>query len=253
MERILLVDDQPQPGTHHTAVFGPLADVCTSVDQLTERLRRGDTWSAAFVDFALSDDIGGQRTGLSALRLLKQQRPETRRVVYTTLGENGRTLFAVASYRWLDTEVVIDKSAATKSVLENAADVTAANPTASGWQRRLREHALLIDYLFADANWLGIWREWWAQNGSVSAVSKQLGPPFTPHVVQQFSTQVTQHVLNFEAAFFGASAREREGRSTARATPVASFARRHDFFFQAVDLDPVLNDAAPWLTVRAKA
>jgi hypothetical protein len=50
-----------------------------------------------------------QPTGLSAPALM-QSRPQTRHIAYKTVGENGRTLYAVAANRWLETAVILDKS-----------------------------------------------------------------------------------------------------------------------------------------------
>jgi hypothetical protein len=248
--RILLVEDQPQSPALFRQLFDDV-DVCTDIRQLNLAIEAGREWAAAFVDFDLSGAAEGLfPTGLSALLRLREARPQTRRVVYTTLGENGRTLYAVAAYRWLDTAVVLDKSYG-GSELRAAASPHEANPTPLGWQTKLTQHAYLIDHLFAKPNWLALWRIWRQYNGSIRAVGDDPPPGNNRNSVREFSVEATGAMTAFREAFYGSSPTtyDRRGNS-ALATPLVAFAYANDKFFNAPDLEAVLAFAKPWDRVR---
>jgi len=245
MSRILLVDDHPAEASHHRALFRGDVDICRDYSELIKAINDNADWSAAFVDFDLSGVSGKpQRTGLSALRLLKQLRPRTRRIVYTTFDENGRMLYAVAAHHWLKTEIILHK-ASDDRVLENAADPRAPNPTPPAWQEKLRR-APLIDYLFAQDNWLPLWRIWSDYNGSIKVVSDHLPSKNTPRSVREFSEQATDAMINFKAAFYGQAQTTYVRRNVARATPLVAFVDANSKFFNALDLQEVLDLAKPW-------
>jgi hypothetical protein len=255
--RILLVED----GLQHASYFRQLyadVDVCRDVRQLNRAIEAGGEWAAAFIDFDLSGVSGEpQPTGLSALRLLMQSRPRTRRIVYTTLGENGRILYAVAAYRWLDTAIILDKNSDDERQFLDAANPRAANPTPSAWQAKLSDHAYLIDYLFANHNWLALWRIWSYYNGSIRAVAAHLPPKtgIVPNSVREFSVEATNAMTNFRHAFYGPrpTTYERgEPNRRARATPLVAFADANDKFFNAPDLQEVLYFAKPWDRIRRR-
>jgi hypothetical protein len=241
---ILLVDDQPAHASHYRYLFGEV-DACRDYDQLAAAVAAGQEWTAAFVDFDLSGASDEpQRTGLSALRLLMQARPQTRRIVYTTLSDNGRTLYAAAAYHWLKSTIILDKSSEDSALL--AAASAEANPTPPAWRRKLQAHAYLIDHIFARYNWLGLWQIWRYYNGSIKAVSDHLPPGNTPTSVREFSEQAADAALNFKVAFHGPNPTTYARANSARATPLVAFADANSKFFNAPDLQDVLEFARPW-------
>jgi len=246
--RILLVDDHPTVASHIRQLFGDV-DVCRDIRQLARAIEDGREWAAAFIDFDLSGVAGEpEQTGLSAHRLLMQARPQTRRIAYTTFDENGRTLYAVAAYRWLETAVVLDK-ASDESALRAATSPRAANPTPPAWQAKLR-HAYLIDHLFAKYSWLALWRIWRQYNGSIRAVSDHLPPGNTPNSVRTFSEEATSAMTAFREAFHGSRPTTYERANSALAAPLVAFADANDKFFNAPDLPDVLDFAKLWSRVK---
>jgi CheY-like chemotaxis protein len=249
MSRILIVDDHPSHPVFLRDIFGTV-DICKSYADLVLAVRSGTQWSAAFVDFDLSGVAEeAQPTGLSALRLLLQERPRTRRIAYTTLSENGRTLFAVAAYRWLDTTVILDKSSAPETV--KAAVATGRDAMPAGWRAELQS-AHLVDMLFAKYNWLPLWEIWPLYDGSIRVVQKHLPPGNAVTSVREFSEGAGPAAENFRAAFEGVTRAERSGRP-ARATPLVAFADTNSKFFHAPDLQDILNFAKPWDRARLAA
>lgn len=251
MTRILLVEDHPAHASHFRQLFGDV-DVCSDVRQLNWAIEAGGEWAAAFVDFDLSGATAEpQPTGLSALRLLLQSRPQTQRIVYTGLSDNGRTLYAVAAYRWLETAIVLDKTS-DEGALRAATSRHAANPTQPAWQAKLTQHAYLIDHLFAKYNWLALWRIWRQYDGSIRAVSDHLPPGNNPNSVREFSVDATNAMTNFRHAFYGPRPTTYQRGNSARATPLVAFAEANDKFFNAPDLQDVLDFAKPWDRIRSR-
>ncbi len=251
MSNILLVDDQPAHASHHRRLFGTV-DVCRDYGELTKAVHDGKDWSAAFVDFDLSGTAEEpQRTGLSALRLLIQQRPHTRRIVYTTLTDNGRILYASAAYRWLQTEIILDKSL-DDPALRDAASLRAPNPTPPAWQQKLKSSAFLIDDLFARYNWLALWQIWRYYDGSIKVISDHLPRGNTPASVRDFSEHATGAMNNFKDAFYGSRPTTYVRGNAARATPLVAFADANSKFFNAPDLQEILDFAKPWERARRR-
>jgi hypothetical protein len=249
MTRILLVDDQPAQASHHRHLFGDV-DVCRDIDELRSAIGQQQEWSAAFVDFDLSGaSEEPHRTGMSALRLLMQERPRTRRIVYTTLSENGRTLYAAAAYHWLQTTIILDKSSGDPALLA-AGSADADDPTPLAWRNKLTAHAYLIDHLFARYNWLALWQIWRYYDGSIKAVSDHLPPGNNPASVRDFSESAAAAVKNFRTAFHGSGPTTYERGNAARATPVVAFADANSKFFSAPDLQETLDFAKPWDRIR---
>lgn len=249
MTRILLVEDQPIPVAYFREIFGEV-DVCLDIRQLSRAIEQGGDWAAAFIDFDLTGLAQEPKlTGLTAHRLLMQARPHTRRIAYTTLDENGRTLYAAAAYHWLKPAVVLHK-ASNERMLRAAASPHGANPMPSPWQNKLSQHAHLIDHLFAKYNWLALWQVWHQYNGSIRAIADHLPPGNTPNSVKTFSQEATRAMTAFKEAFYGSQPPAYERGNSALATPLVAFADANDKFFNAPDLQDILDFAKPWDRVR---
>ena len=249
MNRILLVDDQPPHESHFRRLFDPV-DVCRNYDDLAQAIKQGTSWSAAFVDFDLSGTAEEpQRTGLSTLKLLLENRPQTQRIAYTTLSDNGRIMYAVAARHWLETKVILDKSSDERALIA-AARPASPNPTLPAWQQKLKS-AYLIDDLFARYNWLSLWRIWRFYDGSIKAVRDHLPYGSTPASVRDFSEHAADAVDAFKCAFQGPRPTSYERGNSARATPLVAFADANSKFFNAPDLQEILDFAKPWDRLRA--
>jgi hypothetical protein len=255
VNRILLVDDHPPQESHFRRLFDDVfeVDVCRNYDDVARVVSKGTSWSAAFVDFDLSGTVEEpQRTGLSVLRLLLRDRPQTQRIAYTTLGDNGRDLYAVAARHWLDTKIILHK-ASDERALRDAACLGApnANPTPPAWEEKLKS-AYLIDDLFAQYNWLSLWRIWRFYNGSTKAVRDHLPPGSSYTSVLEFSKKATLAVDNFRYAFEGPKSTTYERKKAAQATPLVAFADANSKFFHSPDLGEIIDFAKPWDRVRAR-
>lgn len=250
MNRILLVDDQPPYAGHFRFLFDHV-DVCQTHDDVARALDEGRSWSAAFVDFDLSGTSEPQRSGLSVLRLLLDNRPHTRRIAYTTLSENGRILYAVAARHWLETEIILDKASG-EPALKAAARPDGPNPTPPAWEEKLK-FAFLIDDLFAQYSWLSLWQIWSFYYGSIKAVADHAPPGSNPTSIREFSERASDAVENFRSAFEGAKRISYERKKhSARATPLVAFADANSKFFSSPDLQEILDFAKPWDRVRAR-
>lgn len=250
MNRILLVDDHPPLASHFRLLFGDDVDVCRSHDDVVQILDAETSWSAAFVDFDLSGTSEPQRSGLSVLRLLLEHRPQTRRIAYTTLSENGRTLYAVAARHWLKTKIILDKASG-EYALKAAASHDGPNPTPPAWEEKLK-FASLIDDLFAQYSWLSLWQIWSFYNGSIKAVGDHAPRGSNPTSIREFSENAADAIENFRCAFEGPKRLSYERKNSARAAPLVAFADANSKFFSAPDLQEILNFAKPWDRVRAR-
>ncbi|MGD0706647.1 MAG: hypothetical protein ABSA02_43055, partial [Trebonia sp.] len=125
-----------------------------------------------------------------------------------------------------------------------------ANPMTSAWQTKLSQHAHLIDHLFAKNNWLALWQIWRQYNGSIRAVSDRLPPGNTPNSVRRFSEEATSAMTAFKEAFYGPRPTTYERGNSALAAPLVAFADANDKFFNALDLQDVLDFAKPWNRVK---
>lgn len=236
MTRVLLVDDHSMMQEGFRAAFPGAADTCSSLAQV-RALGEPGQWSTVFVDFDLSSTV---ETGLGILAYFDSVSPRSRLVVYTTLSDNGRALFALAAHQWFGVTVVLDKASGDRATMRRAAD-PADNPTAPGWQRHLREDADIVDDLLPQALWIDFWRAWPGLNGSLQVAKKRFREKGQPEAARKFSEQATDAVNRYHRAF-GGPAFAITRATAARATPVASFALAHDRFFQAADLPAVYRD-----------
>jgi hypothetical protein len=253
VNRILLVDDQPSHESHFRLVFKAVdgVDVCRSYDDVVEFVGKGASWSAAFVDFDLSGTAERpQRTGLSVLRLLLERRPQTRRIAYTTLTENGRVLYAVAARHWLQTKIILDKASGNPA-LTAAANPNSPNPTPPAWEEKLKS-AFLIDDLFAQYSWLSLWQIWSFYCGSIKAVANHAPYGTNPTSIRQFSEMAADAVENFRCAFEGSRRTSYERKNSPRAAPLVAFADANSKFFSSPDLQEILGFAKPWDRIHAR-
>jgi CheY-like chemotaxis protein len=243
MTTVLLVEDHPSPSYLFTQVFGAGAVTwIKSARDAVDLIEQGYRPDVAFIDFelGLQADDG---TGLAVWLAFRTHSPETRGIAYTTLSENGRTLYAVAARHWLGAAAVVDKSADGQMILALARGANAMHP---GWQEKLR-HASLIDGIFAKPLWLEIWRVWGKAHGSVSAVITLAGAQLTPTGVRKFQDDAVSHVLALRTTVLGEEIVEDPNRgNNARQAPLTAFAHAHSMFFAAPELRTVLDIAKPW-------
>lgn len=174
MSRIALIEDQALLDDAFVRRFDQV-DFLRSVAELGAATARGSTWDAAFVDFHLgAETVAGQTdgrsaarragpTGMSALIHLRQHHPSTKTIAFTTLGENGRTLYGIVAYHWLGAWAVVDKSVATDTLstiarhLDHPAARPGYTPTRERLHRDLTTSGYLIDELLRDDHWIRYW------------------------------------------------------------------------------------------------
>lgn len=193
-------------------------------------------WDVAFVDFQLGD---GDLTGLSAYLHLKQVSPRTRCVTLTSLGESGRTLFAVAASRWFGAWATLDKRMLDEESIRAIA--TGVNPTPELWTENLHHHAYLIDRMFAEPSWAQFWRRWLEAGGTHRGMAMLV--PGSGHACRSFAAENVDNIRNFSDAFLGAAAKT---SSTKTQVVISTFVEKHHLFFQAPDLTAAVDHAQPW-------
>jgi CheY-like chemotaxis protein len=248
--KILLIDDYPSERSHHRRVFGERLDVLRTIGQLEAALATGDNWTVAFVDFDLGS--GEMRGGLTALRLLRESRPQTRLIVYTDLGGRGRTLFAAAAWHWFGVRDLLDKPTAEPEELREAAR-TAGHATSTQWASKLSRSAHLIDTLFRTPKWRELW-VLWPNIVTYSAAYKVI--PNLPHAASRtFQERASDAAEWFSTEFFGSeptSIKTIKRETSQRATPLAVFATKNRDFFAAGDLADILDYIKPWNAPRSR-
>jgi CheY-like chemotaxis protein len=249
MGRVLLLEDHEAFRHQFERVFEGRLDHCFNVGEMAARGRElenaGHSWDFAFIDFELSD----RYTGFGALDYLRTYSPATKAIVFTALGERGRTLFALAARRWFNVWAVLDKRAARDASLHNIA--AGVNPSPQ-WDKLLAKSAV-VDELFAKEAWLQIWHLWAAYGGSQTAICKagKLGP----HPVREFGKGALKAVslvkseiptIDAGAAWETNAAAPHVRANEATAVPLVEFYRAHSNFFNAIELPDILERVQPW-------
>lgn len=235
----LLVEDHASFDFHFEKVFtAERFTAIRSVEDLLAHPGPSHPWNYAFIDFALA----GTLTGFTALAHLRRTSPRTRCIVFTALGEGGRTLYAVAASRWLGAWAIVDKQVDTATL---RAVRSGTNPTPPGWTTNLHLHGHLLDQLFPEPTSLQIWRKW-REAGGTSRGFQHVAPKLvTP--ARRFAERAPGDVRNFQAAFLGGSREPLVGRKTRDAQLVVTpFIERHSIFFDAPDLDVAVRAGRLW-------
>lgn len=124
---------------------------------------------------------------------------QTQRVAYTTLTDNGRTLYAVAAWQWLQTKIILDKSSSEQALITTARP-GGPDPTPPAWQQKLKS-ACLIEDPFARYNWLSLWQIWRFYDGSIKVVQDHLPYGTNPTSVRDFNEHAADPVGAFRYAF----------------------------------------------------
>jgi hypothetical protein len=233
VSRVLIVDDHKATLSRGLAVA--LGQPCDALVSLEEVKNAGDParWTAAFVDFDLSSNT---ETGLSIMEYLFDHSPNTKRVVHTSLSDNGRTLFALAAHAWFDVDLIIDKNS-DEETLRSAIE-PGQNPTPPGWLHKLSAGDDLIEDLLRPG-WLDLWRLWPSVNGSAAVAAKRL-PGHQPRP-RDFASAAIEVVTKYREIFQLANLTPiYERRNSALAVPLTSFAEANSKFFNAPDLEGVL-------------
>jgi len=242
VNRVLLLEDHKSFRHHFELVFGERLDHCYTYRQMVEK---GGGWEYAFIDFELNDRF----TGLGALTYLREFSPETKVIVFTAIGERGRTLFALAAREWFNTWAMLDKGLVDDEILRGVAE--GVDPTTPQWQAQL-SCSWMINQLFRKPTWLDIWRLWSVYGGSQKAVATASG--LSPATVREFGEDALKAVDMLQNQFFATRARVPVkpsatgiGRGNVqRAVPLCDFYQSHANFFDAADLADVLELVEPW-------
>ena len=181
-------------------------------------------------------------SGFAVWVALREHSPQTRSIAYSTLSDRGRSLYAVATRQWFGSFAIVDKSA-DGPMLQALA--RGANVMPPGWQDRLRE-ASRINGLFARPSWLDIWRTYEAAKGSAAAF-RGLAPHLKSSMIRQFTEEAVDHVSAVRRLLLGEQEVEDGGRQNiARNGPLVSFASTNSLFFNAPELQTVLDRVRPW-------
>lgn len=235
---MLVLDDHAAGDRLFIDAFGDHLTICTTIADLEERLLAGAPWDVAFVDFALtglgqpSDDL---RTGLSALRILRDKSPRTKLVSYTQPGESGRQLYMAAAKRWFAADATLAKSAMTvESVRSFVYHLQAGRDPSTVHLRRWLESAHLIDRLLKNENYVTLWRYWHELNGNEGAIADMAY--LTKSQVRHFKEMTFEAVLDFKERFEGVDLRGTGGGNTNYKGVLGAFASENRIFFAATDL-----------------
>jgi hypothetical protein len=235
VSKVVLLEDH-QFGHQFTHVFGK-CDHYFTVGEMAAA--GGSGWDYAFIDFELADKY----TGLGALIYFREYSPQTKVIVFTAIGERGRTLFALAARCWFDAWALLDKGLASDETLGMVKD--GVNPTTDVWTAKLARNGWMINMLFQKPLWLQMWRLWPIYDGSVRAL-RRANPDLRPSAIRDFSEQAPDVVSAFQDQFFPTEVALASRQNTARAVPLSTFGRTHSNFFSAPELTEVLEIAEPW-------
>lgn len=251
MGRVLLLEDHDAFCLRFEPVYGDRLDHCYTVGQMATRggelERAGEKWDYAFVDFQLEDHPG--YTGFGALDYLHTFSPTTKVIVFTSLGEKGRTLFALAAREWFNAWTVLDKRSASNEALRNVAAGVEPSPQ---WQRYLARSSVINEFFKKESS-LRLWKLFAFHGGTQSAICKagKLGPNRVREfgkdaagVVASIKRQIPLIDTSADGAP-GVAAAVRRGNDPV-AVPVVGFYRAHHNFFEAPELPDILETVEPW-------
>lgn len=239
---VMLVEDHWAPAAQFEQLDGITFQPYRTAEGAVAALRRGYRPNIAFVDF----DLGaGVPTGLSVAQELRETSPETRIVVYTTLSDGGRILFAVAAHQWFGASQVLDKASASDETLKNA--IRGVDVTLPNWRISLQQSGYLINGLFKNAGWVDLWRVWDRANGNRASAKSLVGDRVTKTMVEEFYQQSLEPMEAFRDQFLPVEAVLEPSRTyQRRQTPTVAFAHANSKFFHAVDLPAAVDYAKPW-------
>lgn len=243
MTKVLLLEDHQSFRHQFEHVFGDGVDHCFTHREMVDH---GDGWDYAFIDFELNDKF----TGLGALMYLRDYSPHTKVIIFTAIGERGRTLFALAGREWFNAWAILDKGRADDDILQGIA--AGVDPTTPQWKGLLAS-SWMINNLFQKPSWLQIWRMWAIYGGSQRAISSASNGDLTLAAVRDFGEDALAAADMVQRQFFptdtrpGAAPGEAGNRRyKQRAVPISDFYHSHSNFFDAPELAEVLEAAQPW-------
>lgn len=239
---VMLVEDHWAPAAQFERLDGITFQHYRTAEGAVAALRRGYRPDIAFVDFDLGADVP---TGLSVAQELHETSPTTKLVVYTTLSDGGRVLFAVAAHQWFGASQVLDKASASDETLKSA--IRGVNVTPPNWRISLQRSGYLINGLFKNPGWVDLWRVWDRANGNRGSAKSLVGDRVTKAMVEEFYKQSLEPMEAFRDQFQPVETLLEPSRTyKSRQTPTVTFAHANSKFFHAVDLPAAVDYAKPW-------
>lgn len=243
---VMLVEDHPAPAAQFERLDGIAFQHYRTAEGAVTALRRGYRPDIAFVDFDLGANVP---TGLSVAQELRRTSPDTKLVVYTTLSDGGRVLFAVAAHQWFGASQVLDKASASDEILKNA--IRGVHVTPPNWRTSLQRSGYLINGLFKNPGWVDLWRVWDRANGNRASAQSQVGDRVTRAMVEEFYRESPEPMEAFRDQFLPGEAVPETSRTYRRIQgPTVAFAHANSKFFHAVDLPAAVDYAKPWTQLR---
>jgi ActR/RegA family two-component response regulator len=242
--RVLLVED--------IEVFDrQLRDIFENVDRYPSAAAlvasKGRGWKYAFVDF----DLKGEETGLSVLNYLHRFSPETKIVIFTTLTENGRGLFAMAAWHWYKVWAVRDKDDFSDDVFLAIRDKD-ENPTVPRTKTLLDAQAWRIDTLFPIAQSVKL-HSIWVEFGASTRGIEEAYPSLGNSVLIKFSRDIREAVEGIKTncrtmlpKTAPPASRSPKKTQAANNLVTTQFIATHSIFFYAVELERVVRAMRPW-------
>ena len=240
MTRILLLEDEPTYDSHFEKTFGEGAvDSFRSVEEVVAALKTSIGWNYAFLDFDLGQK--SSKTGLSAFALLKEHSPLTKLIGFTNVGENSRTLFAVAAYRWFNMRGLLHKSDATSARLQAIAQGRDLMPNEE-WRTSLLRESWRVDELFPHKRFGPLWREVTAARAQPLALSRRVPGEPESFARKTFVPRATAAAAAFSEVFLPTlNLNDEKPQPT-----LIEFVRQNYTFFSAPDLLEILEIVRPW-------
>lgn len=240
MTRILLLEDEPTYDSHFENAFGKgVVESFRNVDEIMVSLNTSTGWNYAFLDF----DLGrtSSKTGLSAFALLKEHSPLTKLIGFTNVGENSRTLFAVAAYRWFNMRGLLNKSDATQERLRAIVQGRDLMPN-DEWSRLLLKESWRVDDLFSHERFGPLWREVPAARAQPFALAMHVPGETESFARKTFVPRATSAAAAFSEIFLPTlTLLDEKPQPT-----LIEFVRQNFTFFSAPDLLEILNLVQPW-------
>lgn len=205
----------------------------------------------AFIDYDLAPGVEGSPTALGVSLHLRAASPKTRRIGFTQLHENGRTLGAVAGYEWLGDTAFLDKQSGVETLRAVAIEGAAGMPP--NWRRNLDYYSRTINGLFHRPSWVHIWRVWHTESGRAAQVQSRLeqeGHRITSNEVRDFPVLAPERASAVRSGLLGEpdDPPTANGKHTPNAQRLLRFASAHSKFFEAPELETIFKviQPPPW-------